>query len=184
MELFRVFDWDGASLGRSEGGPLCVARSRQGAGRHDSPAQYGAWYCSRLAVSAIAECIQYLRGHVLRDGDFVRANGRTKALVMLRLDDALPIVDLDDPAALVRRRLRPSQVATLRRAVTQRIAASVFREGAGGLSWWSTLDAEWTNVTLFHERALPHIVIAAPPRMLSTRLAEVREAAAHLGVQI
>ena len=170
MDLFRVFDWDGASVGRAHGGPLFVARARQGPGRHDAPARYGAWYCSRLAVSAIAECIQSLRGHVLADADFQRVGGITKAIVGLRLDEGLEIVDLDDPSELAARRIRPSQVATLRRQVTQTIAASLFEEGAVGLAWWSTLEAEWTNVTLFHERALPHVLVSAPPRALSLKL--------------
>jgi hypothetical protein len=182
MELFRVFDWDGASLGRRDGGPLHVPRPRQGAGRHDSPALYGAWYCSTRAVSAVAETIQYLRGHALDDGDFLRAGGRAKALVTLQVDAALPLVDLDDPSQLAARHLRPSRVATMRRAVTQQIAAALFEEGAGGLLWWSTLEAEWANVTLFHERALPHVSIAAPPRALTTGMPEVRQAAAFLGI--
>jgi hypothetical protein len=183
MELFRVFDWDGFSLGRRDGGPLHVARARQGAGRHDSPAVYGAWYCSREAVSAVAESIQYLRGHVLSDDDFRRAAGRAKALVALRVDPALALVDLDDPPELATRRLRPSRVATMRRPVTQQVAASIFKEGAGGLMWWSVLEAEWANVTLFHERALPHVSIAVPPRGLSTAMPEVQQAAAFLGIR-
>lgn len=184
MDLFRVFNWDGSSLDASEGGPLFVPRARQGAGRHDAPAHYGAWYCSSVALSAVAESIKYLRGGTLDDGDFTRRDGMTKALATLRLDDQVTVVDLDDPAALVARRIRPSQVATLRRLVTQRIAMSVFREGAAGLSWWSTLEAEWTNVTLFHERALPNMVVAAPPRTLSTRVDEVQLAAERLGMAI
>lgn len=184
MELFRVFDWDGFSLGRRPGGPLFVARARQGAGRHDAPNLYGAWYGSREAVSAIAESIQYLRGHVLTDRDFTRVGGTTKALVGLRLDPSLRLVDLDNASELVARGLRPSQVATTRRIVTQAIAASVFKEGADGMLWWSTLDAEWTNLTLFYERALPHVAIALPPRSLSTELPEVQLAAQHLGLRI
>lgn len=184
MELFRVFDWDGASLGRAEGGPLFIARARQGSGRHDAPAKYGAWYCSRSAVSAVAEGIQYLRGHALADADFHRAGGIVKAVVGLRFDDGLEIVDLDDPSQLVTRRIRPSQVATLRRSVTQGIAAALFEEGAIGFEWWSTLEAEWTNVTLFHERALPHASVSAPPRMLSRKLPELQQAARHLGIRI
>jgi len=184
VELFRVFDWDGVSQGRNPGGPLFVARARQGAGRHDAPAKYGAWYCSRSAVSAVAECIQYLRGHALKDTDFLRVGGARKALVGLWLDDALSLVDLDDPSQLATRRVRPSQVATMRRAVTQGIAGSIFDEGAGGLLWWSTLEAEWTNVTLFYERALPHISMMAPPRRLAIRLGEVQQAAHMLGFQI
>jgi hypothetical protein len=184
VEIFRVFDWDGSSLGRTPHGPLFVARAGQGAGRHDVPAKYGAWYCSRQAVSAVAECIQYLRGHSLRDADFLRAAGAAKALVSLLLDDRVRLVDLDDPAELTDRRLRPSEVATMRRAVTQRIAGSLFDEGGLGFSWWSTLDAEWTNVTLFYERALPHASILAPPRRLTTRLPEVAQAAEQLGILI
>jgi RES domain-containing protein len=183
MDLFRVFDWDGSSLGRREGGPLHVARARQGAGRHDAPALYGAWHCSREPVSAVAESLQYLRGHVLTDDDFLRAGGSTKALVTLRVDAALELVDLDDPSELAARRLRPSRVATLRRPVTQRVAASIFEEGAGGLLWWSTLETEWANVTLFHERALRHVSIAGKLRTLSTGMSEVRQAAAFLGIR-
>jgi len=134
-------------------------------------------------MSAVAESMQYLRGHAVTDDDFLRAGGRAKALVALRVDAALDLVDLDNPAELTARRLRPSRVATMRRPVTQQIAASIFEEGAGGLRWWSTLEADWVNVTLFHERALAHVSIAAPPRKLSTGMSEVREAAAFLGIR-
>jgi hypothetical protein len=183
MDLFRVFDWDGKTLGKRDGGPLFVPRERQGAGRHDAPALYGAWYCSRQAMSAVAESVQYLRGQDLEDGDFLRA-GTSKALVTLRLHAGLELVDLDDPVELTRRHTRPSQVATLRRAVTQATAVSIFEAGAAGLQWWSVLEAEWTNVTLFHERALPHTTIATPPRLLSTKMIEVREACERMGIRV
>ena len=184
MDLFRVFDWDSTSTGRRPGGPLHVARERQGAGRHDSPGLYGAWYCSGHAVSAVAESIQYFRGQALAGEDFLRVGGSRKALVALRIEPGVDLVDLDDPSVLVRRRLRPSQVATLRRTTTQRIAADIFEGGAVGLLWWSTLDAEWTNITLFHERALPRVSIVSPPRALSTSMPDVQEAAAHLGIRV
>ena len=184
MDLFRVFDWDGVSLGADDGGPLFVARDRQGAGRHDNPADYGAWYCARTATSAIAETIQAFRGQSLSDDDFERPDGRRRSLVSFRLDDTVRLVDLDDPRQLVSRRLRPSQIATLRRATTQQIAAALFREGAAGLSWWSTLDADWTNVTLFRERVSRSLAIAAPPQPLSTADADLRQAAERLGVYV
>src|SRR5262249_20418487 len=55
--LYRVFEWDGTSLGRTDGGPLYVARTLQGPGRHDNPSQFAAWYCSRDPASAVAESI-------------------------------------------------------------------------------------------------------------------------------
>lgn len=182
MRLYRVFDWDGASLTDEAGGPLHVARTRQGAGRHDAPARYGAWYCSRVEMAAVAECIQAFRGQTLTDEDLARPGGPRKALAALDVDDRLRVVDLDDAIALVKRRLRPSHVATPRRDVTQRIAVSVFEEGAAGLGWWSVLDADWAHVTLFHERAVRRVRLAAPPEPLSIDLPVLRDAAAHIGV--
>ncbi len=182
MELFRVFDWDGATLGRAAGGPLFVARERQGSGRHDAPLAYGACYCSRHAVSAVAESIQYLRGHLLTDEDFARVSGRRKALARLWLDDAVSLIDLDDPRVLLARRLRPSQAATRLRLITQRIAVALFEEGAAGFSWWSSLEASWTNLTLYSERASAHLSLIDRPAWLSTTLPVVKEAAVELGI--
>jgi RES domain len=184
VRVFRVFDWDGAATGRGDGGPLFVARDRQGAGRHDAPALYGAWYCSRVAMAAVAESIQAWRGHRLDDRDFARLDGRHKALVELDLDERLVLVDLDDPAELARRRLRPSRVATRQRRVTQATAASIFRAGAGGIAWWSTLNADWGHVTLFFERAVRSATLAAAPVRLSTALTPVRQAADELGIRL
>ena len=168
-----------------DGGPLFVSRVGQGKGRHDAPDRYGAWYCSRHRASAVAETIRFARGTVLEDLDFARPDGAVRALVELSLDDeALGLLDLDDPLELAARRLRPSQVATGQRTVTQQIARDIFDEGAAGFLWWSTLDGGWTNVTLFHERALPHVSIVARPRKLSIRLPEVQEAANRIGVRI
>jgi hypothetical protein len=184
VDLFRVFQWDGVSLDVASGGPLFVPRARQGQGRHDCPTLYGAWYCTRHPLSAVAEAIQHLRGRRLADEHFWRGRDSRQALVALRLSESVPLVDLDDAAQLLARRLQPSHVATHRRSRTQRIAESIFSEGAAGIRWWSTLNAEWTNVTLFHERALPQIALLSPPRPLSVELPEVREAAAQIGVHI
>lgn len=185
MVLFRVFAWDGASQGDGNGGPLFVPRGRQGAGRHDVPSLFGALYCSRDAISAIAESVKHLRGRTLTDLDFAVPPTFAKTLVELRLDDRAPhVVDLDEPTDLLARALRPSRVATRRRPVTQRMAAAIFDEGAAGLQWWSTLDAEWTNVTLFYERAATHVRVVTPPRKLTTEMLELRQAAHHLGISI
>lgn len=184
MDLFRVFAWDGTASGRADGGPLSVARHLQGTGRHDAPLKYGAWYCSQHAVSAVAESMQFWRGRQIQDADFHSPTGLTSALVSFTIPDDVSIVDLDDASALVTRGLRPSQVATRRRTVTQRIAQSIFDDGAIGLLWWSTLEAEWTNVTLFHERAVPMVSAVNPPVRLSTKLPEVQQAAEQLGIAI
>ncbi len=184
MRLYRVFAWAASAAGRRPGGPLFVPRDRQGAGRHDAPEKYGAWYCAREAVAAVGEAIQFARGQSIENADFARAGGRVLALLELELDEQARLVDLDDAAELVERSIRPSQVATGRRSVTQRIGSRVFDEGATGFSWWSTLEAEWTNVTLFYERALPFVKVASRPVPLSVELIEVREAADRIGVQL
>jgi RES domain len=177
--LFRVFGWAPDTTPE----PLLVPRDRQGAGRHDDPDRYTAWYLAREPVSAIAEVIQVFRGQELNDAALVRPDGSRRALATLD-DAAIPaLVDLDDPAVLVSRRLRPSGVATGVRRTTQRLAAAAFDDGAVGLSWWSSLEASWTNVTLFAERLggpLP-IVEVAP---LTLDQPAMVEAAERLGVRL
>ena len=179
-----MFHWDGRSLGRTGAGPLFLPRQHQGAGRHDAPDLYGAWYCATHPAAAVAERIQQLRGQTVTNQDFRRLGNLTLALVGLRLDSSAVLIDLDDPVQLAARNLRPSLVATRRRAVTQQAARAVFAEGVAGMLWWSTLSSDWTNVTLFYERVIRHVSIVAPPRALSTDLAEVQQAADDLGVRI
>ena len=97
MELYRVFEWDGTSLGRRDGGPLFVARTIQGRSRHDNPSQFAAWYCSRDPVSATAELLQRFRGQRVDDDVFVRPSGRMKALVRFAIDERRGFFKNDDP---------------------------------------------------------------------------------------
>lgn len=182
--LYRVFASRPGAGPEDEGGPLYVARPRQGAGRHDSPADYGALYGSSSPVSAVAERIQGFRGHVLADEDFANAQGWPLALAQID-DTALGgIVDLDEPGNLLRRGLRPSLVVTRDRAGTQQMARSLFAEGIPGLRWWSTLESSWSNATLFAERAIPHVAVVAEPEILSVASEPVRAASAALGIRL
>lgn len=177
--LFRVFGW----LPDAPPEPLRVPRDRQGGGRHDDPDRYTALYLAREAVGAVAEAIQAFRGQELTAGALVRPDGARRSLAAI--DDAglPPLLDLDDPSVLVARGLRPSGVATGVRRVTQRIAGDAFQAGAVGLSWWSTLEASWTNVTLFAERldGLPPVLDAAPLTLDHPALVEAAE---RLGVRL
>jgi RES domain len=129
-------------------------------GRHDAPHLYGAMYTSLSPVSAVAEQLARFRGTSFRPEMLTRA-GHT--LGMARYLLSVPrarLVDLDDPVTLVEKGLRPSQVATRHRVATQAIASSLFgtsRPRPIGLRWWSILEASWINVTLFAERAVPHL---------------------------
>ena len=185
MRLYRVFDWDGRRQGQGGfGGPLFVHRTRQGTGRHDVPELFGAWYLSLSRVAAVAESLQYLRGHTIAGGDFLRTGGMRKALVAIDLAAEQDVIDLDDPHELARRHWRPSGIATLHRPTTQAIARTIFDAGAIGFRWWSVLEASWINVTLFHERAVSLVSIGEHPLPLTSTLGEVREAADRLGIQL
>jgi hypothetical protein len=122
----------------------------QGSGRHDNPVLYGCLYASLEPVSAVAEQLDRFVGTSLETADLFR-RGLPLALATITLDDDAVLVDLDDPAVLVGESLRPSQVATNDRTITQAGAADVFNRHpeAAGLLWWSTIEALWPNVTLF-----------------------------------
>jgi hypothetical protein len=177
--LYRVFGW----LPDSTPEPFRVPRDRQGGGRHDHPDRYTALYLAREAVGAIAEAIQVFRGQELTTEALVRPGGARRALASIDDAELPPLVDLDDPTVLVGRQLRPSAVATAVRPVTQRIAGDAFDGGAVGLSWWSTLEASWTNVTLFAER-LPGPPPVVEVESLALDHPALIEAAERLGVRL
>jgi hypothetical protein len=106
------------------------------------------------------------------------------ALVAFEDDRLGDLADLDEPAELEKRRLRPSGVATHARHVTQQLASSLFEEGLAGFGWWSTLEAAWPNVTLFAERTLDRLAVAGEPRPLTIDDPVVAAAASAVGVQL
>ena len=132
----------------------------------------------------MCEAIQFLRGHSLSTPDLRRPGGRMSALATLELAEGPSLVDLDDPESLLARGLRPSRVATGERDVSQQVARGVYAEGAAGLSWWSTIEASWTNLTLFDERCRQLLTVADGPIPLTTRSPEVLAAAERLGIAV
>jgi hypothetical protein len=139
-------------------------------------------YLSEQPVAAVAETIAHLRGQSLDDSDLERG-GLRLALVGFDADIDGRLWDLDDPAVLMERRLRPSMVATRERKTTRKWAADLFRvrPRRDGIRWWSTLEAGWMHVTLF-DRALPRLRLAGSPEPLRRVHAAIREAALALGV--
>jgi hypothetical protein len=148
--LFRCLAWDKAASPRARGGPLWFPRMLQGDGRHDNPTLYGCLYASVEPVSAVAEQLDRLAGTDLQGADLVR-RGLPLALTAIGLADDAILVDLDDPDVLAGEGMRPSRIAAHHRSLTQAGAADVFagHAEAAGMLWWSTLEALWTNVTLF-----------------------------------
>ncbi|HET7386555.1 MAG TPA: RES domain-containing protein [Nocardioidaceae bacterium] len=183
--LWRVLPWDASAADNEPGGPLWVPRDLQGSGRHDAPDHYGCLYLAERAVSAVAEALAPFRGTGDLAPDLLIRSGRALALAGLELDEGAPrreLVDLDDPGVLVRENLRPSTVATGHRETTQEYALAQFlsHPRALGLRWWSTLEAPWSNVTLF-DRAAARLAVA-DVQPLGVEDEPVVEAAVFLGL--
>lgn len=155
MILWRVLPWDPSARPGEPGGALWFPRPFQGAARHDDPARYGCLYVAEEPVSAVAEALAPFRGTGDLHPSMLTRMNRALALAELELEDGTPLLDLDDPAVLVREALRPSRVATTDRQRTRRDAGRLFDAHAdvAGLRWWSTLEAGWINVTLFDRAA-------------------------------
>jgi hypothetical protein len=163
VTLYRCFAWKVGARADAPDGPLWFPRVFQGEGRHDNPDAYGCLYLSDRAVSCIVEQLAAFRGQRLTV-KMLRRRGLPLALARLDLDPRAELLDLDDPAVLQRERLKPSQVATRRRTITQPQALELFERhaAAAGLRWWSAWEALWANVTLFDRaaRALTLVEVA------------------------
>jgi hypothetical protein len=181
--LYRRFPMIPGAAPDEPGGPLYVPRFDQGEGRHDNPDVYGALYLSRHPASPVAELLKDLRlGRF--DPGLLHHEGHDYGLVPLDESKLEGILDLDEPRTLSERQLRPSMVATGRRTLTQRMALDLYRDGANGIAWWSTIEASWINVTLFAERATGRLRIAGDPETLTSDHPLVREAADAVGVPL
>lgn len=154
MTLYRCFAWKAAGRADAPDGPLWFPRLYQGEGRHDNPDAYGCLYLSDRAESCIVEQLAPFRGQRLTAA-LLRRRGLPLALARIELDDDDELVDLDEPAVLRREKLRPSQVATRLRSITQPQAHDLFvrHPAAAGIRWWSTWEATWANVTVFDRAA-------------------------------
>jgi len=82
-------------------------------------------------------------------------NGDRPVFAWYELPDDTSICDLDDPARLSERTLRPSIIITRNYDITRAWALSIFQENAwAGVSWWSYCDARWTSIGLWRHDIL------------------------------
>jgi RES domain len=179
--LYRMFPWSPAAGPTDPGGPLHAPRFDQGEGRHDNPEVYGALYLSRTPTSPVAEFLREYVGRPLDLGKLLEGGSRA-ALAVVDESDLAEVLDLDEPANLVARELRPSGVATRARKRTQRQALDLYREGLAGFEWWSTIEASWINVTLFADRSADRLRLVEDPVPLTPDHPVIEEAAAAIGL--
>ena len=105
-------------------------------------------------------------------------------MASFELSDQATLVDLDDPRQLDALKLRPAAVATADRRKTQSLAARVYEEEASGFLWWSALESQWINCTLFRERARSTLQLAGQPLVLSLDEPGFIAAAERIGVRL
>jgi hypothetical protein len=177
---YRCFAWNERARPDLPDSPLWFPRVFQGDGRHDNPDVYGCLYLTDREVSGVVEQFARFRGQRLIEPMLLR-RGLPLALAAIELPDSADLVDLDDPAVLRRRQLRPSLVATRDRSVTQPQALAAYREtDAAGLRWWSIHESLWANFTLF-DRAVAALTVR-DVRRLTLEDAAIQEAADVLGL--
>lgn len=184
MRLWRALPLDRSAKAREAGGPLWFPRLQQGGGRHDNPDLYGCLYVTEDPLSAMAELLAPFRGTGKLLPSMLVRYGKPLALAALELDEGLTVIDFDEPSTLLATGLRPSQVATRKRTVTQGQAAAVYESHpeAVAIRWWSTLESSWINWTLF-DRAEDALEVGEVVE-LTVDHQVVLEAADLLGLQL
>jgi hypothetical protein len=177
---YRCFAWNERARADQPDSPLWFPRVFQGDGRHDNPDVYGCLYVTDRESSGVVEQLARFRGQRLIESLLVR-RGLPLAIAAIELADGAELIDLDDPAVLRRRRLRPSLVATRDRSITQPQALAAYRDTeAAGLRWWSIHESLWANYTLF-DRAVSQLAVQEV-RRLTLDDAAIIEAADFLGL--
>jgi len=149
LRLYRVCPFRADATAEQPGHPLFVPHPK-GAGRIDSPASYSVLYLSSAPGGAVAEAFGSLPRWTAAMFDTPSLVRGSRALATYDLADPSGVLDLDDPDALKRLGLRPSDIVTRDRLVTQRWALAAYREHRWiGVRWWSYYDPRWHSYGLW-----------------------------------
>jgi hypothetical protein len=103
-----------------------------------------------------------------------------RSLGIYELDEEASILDLNDPAVLLRLGLRPSDVVARVRQTSQAWALRVYQEGKwAGIKWWSRWEPSWGSFALWDVTRLrvhdvmrlsrDHLAVAQASRDLNRR---------------
>lgn len=183
MEIYRVFDWDEKKINNKNlGSPLYIPRERQGNGRHDIPDNDGVFYGSLNEISAISEALHPYINLKITDKIFHFKNGLVQSIARISLVNA-KLIDLTKAKDLLKLNISPQDVATLDRRTTRKISYNIYNLGVDGFKWYSALETQWTNLTLYESRIKNKLKLKRENiKPLSLNLAEVQQACKHLGV--
>ena len=83
-------------------------------------------------------------------GELPTLPGSRRALATYEIPTEIPILDLNDAKALVEWSLRPSEVVSRDRGLTQGWARRIFGSGHfAGVRWWSFYNPDWISLGLW-----------------------------------
>lgn len=156
MILYRVVP---VAPGAPPGGPGHpeYLHKPQGRGRLDNPIHYDMRYLSFTESGAVGETLSMFSEWTPTVFDFRKVPGSTLSLCTFVAPDDIRFIEMDDPRSLLALGLRPTQIITLNRAVTQTWALRVWEEHDhngrkwDGIRWWSRHHADWPVVGLWRD---------------------------------
>ena len=129
--------------------------SPPGRGRIDAPGLYDVLYLSDAAAGAVAEGFGRLTPWSELMLRVPAMPGAVRVVARYELADGARVLDLDDVASLVDLGIRPSDVVTRDRTVTQSWARKAYaRRQWAGVRWWSYYDPRWYAYGLWDRRDL------------------------------
>jgi hypothetical protein len=184
QRFWRVFPWDPAAEPGAPFSPeFVIPPGRQTKGRFDLGTT-PVLYLAESPEHAIAELLRPFAGRALRPTQLVGA-GHSLALVEVELEPAVftRLVDLTDPAVLLKYGVRPDVLASRSRAATQSVSRSLSDHGLSGFRWWSALHGDWHALLLFLARIAPGEIAYAPPEHLTPAHPAVVAAARELKME-
>lgn len=155
MFVYRVLPYLSAAVDGAPGHPLFVPTSA-GAGRVDNPDRYNVLYVGDAAAGAVAEAFGWATRWdvgLLRGSPSLPTSVR--ALATYHLPDQTATCNLDDAHRLVALALRPSDVVTRDRPVSQAWARRIHSQHSfAGIRWWSYYDSRWGSYGLWDTSGL------------------------------
>lgn len=127
--------------------------AQQGGGRVDVPGR-AVLYLSSAAAGAVAEVFATLGSWTPQMFESQARPRARRALARYELAESARVLDLDDPVTLRELGLRPSEVVSPDRALTQRWATAVDDRRWAGVRWWSYHDSRWYSYGLWDRTQL------------------------------
>ena len=184
LTLWRAFPWDPAAAPGDPFSPLHI-QSGQTSGRFDLHDRPPVLYLGESAEHALGELLQGFRGRTI-GAPHLKRRDRPLAVVDVRVPAGVAdgIVDCTDPAALARHHVKPDQLASHDRGVTQAIARRLHESGVPGFRWWSVLTGDWHNVVLFSDRVSASALHVGKPEQVTLAHPALARCAAVLGIAL